>query len=327
MPNSYYPSRAIKTIAELSEILGEEPEQLLKVAEETRYCYKPNPQPKPDGTERMTYIVLQPLQRIQKKIKNRILSRVHYAEYLFFGIKGKNGPKANAAFHCRNGAPKVLVTLDIKKFYPSVTPVHIKNIWLFFFKFSEPVAELLTVLTTFSNELPQGASTSVHLSNLVFCRYEARLVEDLKIYKAIYSRYADDLNITLNSAYFEEQLSRIIDIVISFLTRSGFKQNRDKFKINTQRSAMIINKTVCINNGYLSLARTKRKTARTMVDHYEKAYIRNIRNPSLLKEHQKVMGFLNHCNSIKSHKDIRGLMKKMKGLNPWMKDRVGKIYS
>jgi hypothetical protein len=163
MSSSFYPSRAIKTLTELANVLDEEPEQLIKISNEASHYYRPNPQPKSDGTVRMTYAVLQPLKRIQNKIKSRILDRIRYAEYLFYGIKRKD-VKKNATSHCESERPLALITLDIKKFYPSITPRHVRNVWINFFNFSEPVAILLTKLTTVKNELPQGGKCkALHL--------------------------------------------------------------------------------------------------------------------------------------------------------------------
>ncbi len=313
MIKSYYPSKSIKTIIELSDILNENANALVKIANNNANYHKPNPQKKSDGTQRMTYIVRQPLKRVQSKIKNRLLNRVHYAEYLFSGIKGKNGIKANAEFHCKQGKPKILISLDIKKFYPSITESHIKNVWLNFFKFSEPVAELLTKLTIFSGELPQGASTSPSLANLIFCGHEALLVKQLKTHKATYTRYADDISVTLHYAYSYEDLNNIISLAISFLYKNGFKINRDKFEISPDSSIMLINKSVCINNAYLSLCRKKRNDARMMVHRYKEYFLKKDKN-KLEYEYQKIMGFLTFCLNTYPHVDIKNLISKMKNL-------------
>ncbi|HVV67813.1 MAG TPA: reverse transcriptase family protein [Gammaproteobacteria bacterium] len=304
MNNSYYPSKSIKTIEELSKVLDETEDTLNSVSINLPIYYKKNVLLKKDGGKRTTYIVKGILKRIQQKIKNRILDRVCFAEYLFFGIKKRNGIIENAKYHCKWGKPKALLSFDIKNFYPSVTENQIKNIWVNFFKFSEAVAILLTKLTAFLNELPQGVSTSVLISNLIFFESEKLLAQRIRKYNANYSRYADDISITFKKGYTQKDLSEAIRLVVYFIGNSGFKLNWKKFKITTTKNPMVTNKSVCINNGYLSLNPSKRKEAYSRLKKY-KSSIKTKKNINSDFEYQKLIGYLRFCYSINPHKEIK----------------------
>jgi len=303
MLKSFYPSKAIKTIDELAVILDVNVKKLLKVALQSEWHYIENPLIKPNGTIRMTYIVKMPLSSIQAKIKERILNRVRYADYLFCGLKGRKGAVDNAEYHCRNGNPKALLTFDIQNFFPSITPLQVQTLWKEFFNFSEPVAELLTKLTTCFNQLPQGTTTSNHLSNLIFWEKEPILIAGLRKLGVIYSRHGDDMALSLHNNYSKELPNKIISMIIVFLKQYGFNQNRSKFKFVTQGSPMIINKTICINNGALSISKEKRRRARAKVHLYQKAYVGNLNTQVLEKQRQSVLGFLNHCNGCSGTKN------------------------
>ena len=65
----------------------------------------------------------------------------------------------------------------------------------------------------------------------------------------------------------------------------------------------IINKTICINNGALSISKEKRRRARAKVHLYQKAYVGNLNTQVLEKQRQSVLGFLNHCNGCSGTKN------------------------
>ncbi len=311
MNKSYYPSGKIKTLDELSQMLGIKVSKLLSIANRSQSYYKPNPQLKKDNSLRITYSVKEPLKYIQSKIKRRILDRVCFAEYLFAGIPKKQGVKENAAYHCRQGKPLLLIKIDIKQFYPSITENHVFNIWHEFFKFPKEVSMLLTRLTTEFNQLPQGVSTSSHLSNLIFCPSEHRLVRLLSETGATYTRYADDIDITLHDSYEKISLEKIISAVIGFLGNYGFKCHRGKFEIITNSQRMLINNSVCINNGLQSANKEKRKKLKKRVCEYMEAYQDSPENPRLVKEYQSIMGQIYHILSIYPHEDCRKLLNKL----------------
>ncbi len=159
---------------------------------------------------------------------DRLLVRIAYPTYLHGGIRDRMTPRSiysNARLHA--GARAVILQ-DIKDFYPSITIRHVRDIFKGLMGFSEEVASVLADLTTRDGVVPQGASTSSYLANLVFWDIEPALVARLSAQGIQYSRFADD--ITISCARFQDssELSRIVASVTQMLAAKGCYQKRSK---------------------------------------------------------------------------------------------------
>jgi len=193
-PTTSFSDRPIGTIAALSRMLKHPIQELEQIAATADQRYRIGRRElKKDGTWRICYDALGVLKGIQARIQCLILNKVHYPIYLQGSIKdpiSPRGQKANACLHVRK---RVLISEDIKQFFPSVSSHVVFDIWHRFFKFPPPVAEILTKLTTKEGALPQGTKTSALLANLVFWEFEWRLVADFHGRGITYSRLIDDI--------------------------------------------------------------------------------------------------------------------------------------
>lgn len=114
-------------------------------------------------------------------------------------------PAHEAAFCCpgrgildavrRHRGHKYLLHLDLKNFFPSV---HSSRVARAFGRlgFDSTATALLTALTTFGNNLPQGAPTSVAVGNLVLDRLDRSLWGVCRSFGLTYTRYIDDIAIS-----------------------------------------------------------------------------------------------------------------------------------
>lgn len=173
------------------------------------------------GKERIIERPIQPLQFIQKRIHRRLLRNLEVPGYLFGGAKGK-GLLDNISLHL--GAAS-LVTVDIRKFFPSIRHTQVFSIWRKTLDCSDEIASLLTRLTTFERHLPQGASTSTTLANLVLYSIDHEIRRRCCELGVCYSSWVDDL------AFSGENATKLIPDVISVLASSGFAIGREKLKI------------------------------------------------------------------------------------------------
>lgn len=153
------------------------------------------------------------LKSIQKKIKDRILAPINLPENVHGGVK-KRSNISNAKPH---QGKKYQFTTDLQDFYPNISSKVVYNTFLDL-DFSPHFSRLLTKLTTWKFELPQGTPTSTHIANLVFLPTDIALINFCNLHNLTYTRYVDDLTFS-SQQDFRNLLNNILDIVKS----SGFK--------------------------------------------------------------------------------------------------------
>lgn len=158
------------------------------------------------------------LKRIQSNIKSVLLSKVNLPSNVFGGVKTKSNI-TNAKRHQGN---RFQFCTDLENFYPSIKSKMVYDS-LIKLKFSSEVARLITRLCTWKNNLPQGAPTSTHLSNLVFHETDLKLIEFCKVNGLTYTRYIDDLTFS-SQVCFKHLTSQIIEIILE----GSFKVNQRK---------------------------------------------------------------------------------------------------
>lgn len=95
------------------------------------------------------------------------------------------------------------------------------------FNFSEELAMLLMRLTTYKGRLPMGAPTSPVLSNFATIGLDFDLLDFSKKNRWTYTRYADDLTFSSNSAITDGHLLEIRGICNMY----GYVFNEKKVKI------------------------------------------------------------------------------------------------
>lgn len=162
--------------------------------------------PKRDGSPRLISAPKADLKRIQRWIAREITEHlpVHGASHGF--VPGRS-ISTNAIVHA---TARIVVKLDIKGFYPTVTTRRVKGL-LRRAGLGEQVATLIALLVTESpreevvthgrtyyvatapRSLPQGAPTSPSITNALCLRLDCRLSGLARKLGCRYTRYADDL--------------------------------------------------------------------------------------------------------------------------------------
>lgn len=240
MDAPFYPHSPIHSVKALARALGEPAERLLALAQRSSRLYRYVPQTKKDGvTPRHTYDAYEPLKTIQRKIVDRMLCKVTYPPYLHGGIRDAKLPRSiysNARAH--TGA-KTVVLQDIADFFPSITTEHIQRVFVGLFHFSPDVATLLASLVTREGQVPQGASTSSYLANLVFWDIEPALVERFAAQGMAYSRFADDITVSSKTRISPTTTTQIVASVTWMLGQKGCLQKRSKLHVRKRGQALI----------------------------------------------------------------------------------------
>ncbi|MEJ7684079.1 MAG: reverse transcriptase family protein [Segetibacter sp.] len=173
-----------------------------------------------DGVQQFRTITpsIEGLREIQTKINLRILSQIQLPVYITGVIKGLDNIK-NAKAH---KGLKYHFKTDLKNYFPSITYDRVFNM----FKshgFSDKVSKILASLTTYDNQVPQGAPTSSSIANLVFLKYDKPLIDFCIQNNIVYTRFIDDLVFSSSTA-FQKKTSTLVDLIL----KSGFTISHKK---------------------------------------------------------------------------------------------------
>ncbi len=207
----------------LSFRLGFRKEELIEVAARVGDSYRPFQ--KVRGTKTRTIDnPVGTLKKIQRRINLHILRPIDLPPHLHGGVR-KRSPMTNAIQHLSR---RYIVKIDVKDFFPSITPEHVRQVWRNQ-GFGRRVANLLTALTTYEGHLPQGAPTSTTLANLVLLGEDARALKQLLPAGLRFTRFVDDLTIS------GEHPQELIQAVIKILRGSGFQTRHQKLEIQNRR--------------------------------------------------------------------------------------------
>jgi RNA-directed DNA polymerase len=209
--------------------LGYRTDDLHLLAETARDFYKPfelHPKPRPFAKKppKKARPIDNPtgtLKQAQERINKILLSPVILPDHIFGAVRYRS-ILGNA--QCHQGA-KLLVTLDVRQCFPSITNVHIYSVWANILGCSPAVASLLTKLTTFNRHLPQGASTSPVLANLFIWSVDAQIRDTCTELGVEYSTWIDDL------AFSGDKARDMIQVAVEALHQSGLRLSHKKIRI------------------------------------------------------------------------------------------------
>jgi hypothetical protein len=199
--------------------------------------------PKRDGTQRLISAPKPDLKAAQRWIAREVTEHlpVHGAAHGF--LVGRS-ILTNARGHAN---AKVIVKMDIRGFYPTVTWRRVKGL-LRRAGLTEQVATLMALLVTESpreevvrhgktyfvatgpRSLPQGAPTSPSITNALCLRLDARLAGLAKKLGCTYTRYADDMTFSWQGAA-NTDVGNLLHAVASIVKSEGFAIHPNKTRV------------------------------------------------------------------------------------------------
>jgi RNA-directed DNA polymerase len=231
--------RPIVSLRDLEFRLGEDRATLRALASSWQAEYSPFQQvkaPKPfqraPGSAKVRDIdnPSKELKRVQKKILSRLLRPVKLPYFLFGAVSARD-VKQHAAQHL---GQKIVVKMDVKSYYPSVTSRHVYDVWSRTLHYSPPIARLLTQLTTFEWHLPQGAPTSPALANLFLASIYGPVLDTSSSLGIVPTAWVDDL------VFSGTEARSVMELVRQTLAANGFKMSSKKRIILTGRDTKVI---------------------------------------------------------------------------------------
>lgn len=195
---------------------------------------------------RFLYVPSKILKDVQRKIlknilEERVLSSSSYA------YKKKCSVVDAAKAHVDK---KVIVKLDIKDFFNSITFNKVYESCFNEDLFPRKMGILLTNLCVYNNMLPQGAPTSGYISNIVLRNFDYMVEKYCDGKNISYTRYSDDM--TFSGDF---NVGELIKTVNKLLYDNGFKLNKDKIKVvnritRQQVLGVVVNEKLSIRKNY-----------------------------------------------------------------------------
>ena len=254
-------------VESLAKHLGFATNSLLHIANNSASHWKAGPDiVKADGGVRHTHSATLELKEVHDRIKNTILRKTHYPEYLYGSLpkspeRGVRNHIANANLHA---GQRLIISADIKGYFPSITAMAVHGIWQGFYPFAPEVAEVLTKLTTYQNQAPQGWSCSSYLAQLVFYDIEHEVVNYFRKKAIRYSRLTDDITLSTNHTLTRKEITDAISVLNAMLKNKGTNIHRGKTRVDSPARRQSVNKINVSVRG-LKLSREYRKAVRAHV--------------------------------------------------------------
>lgn len=202
-------------------LLGIDNEYLHRMSNAPEFFYRTFQIKKRNGKLRRIDEPLPDLKRVQSWILNEILYKIPCSRFAKAYVPGTS-IKDNVRFH---RGQNLVVTLDVKDFFPSIKSGYILNVFLSV-GYNLLTSVLLTRLCCLSESLPQGAPTSAYLSNLVMRNFDTGISKYCVDNGIRYTRYADDLTFSGNI-----DLARLLYCVDYELKYLNLRRNPQKLKV------------------------------------------------------------------------------------------------
>lgn len=221
--------KKIASLANLLTALGLDESELLSALSMTYLeRYTPKKVPKSSGGERTVHIPHPLIKKIQRRINNRIFSKIVIWPYYLFGSVPseidvlyenellKRDYISCAQQHCK---AKSILKYDIENFFDHIHYDLVYEIFTKFFKYDHEVSRILSDLCCIDgeegNHIVQGAPTSSYLACLCLWDVECNIIKRLERKNLVYTRLVDDITVSskIHDYNFENAKKTIEDMI------------------------------------------------------------------------------------------------------------------
>lgn len=259
--------------------------------------------PKRKGGERLIMAPKRRLKEIQRVLLREVLEKLPVSPAAHGFCKARS-VRTGAAAHVGKA---VLVKMDLKDFFPSVTFPRVRGLFLSL-GYSYPVATTLAVLCTESERqivdvegqlfhVPigirhcvQGAPTSPAICNQIARRMDHRLSGLARKLGFDYTRYADDLAFSGDDT---DKVKPLLGLARRIIRAEGFRAHPDKTTIQRKSSRQTV--TGVVVNQTAGLSRQERRKLRAWI-HRLNAEPSQV-DPSELRRLKGKLAYLHMLNS------------------------------
>ena len=224
-------------------------------------CYNTLEIPKKNGDTRTICVPNKNLKKVQKKLYNKlstyydeIKTQNNFTSKISHGFEKNRSIVTNAEVHKNK---RYVVNLDLLVFFPSINFVRVRSYFIKnnYFEINDDIATILAQLTCYKGTLPQGASTSPLIANMICNIMDIRILKIAKKYRLDYTRYADDLTFSTNNKYFLNDYDKFLEDIKNIIHRSGFELNSKKTRLLFSNSrqevtGLVVNKKISVPKEY-----------------------------------------------------------------------------
>lgn len=235
----------------LAQLLGIEKHILASMVNDSRAFYYYFEIPKRNGGQREISAPYPILLGAQRWIYEKILIKqpLHNSSK---GFVRDTSIVDNARPHLNQ---KQLLKMDIKDFFPSIKVNRVMAVFRVL-GYTKKISYYLASICCLDGALPQGAATSPSLSNIIAKRLDYRLNGLSEKFNLTYTRYADDFTFSGNWISLS-----IIEYINSIVLDEGFKINKDKTKLISDKSPKIVT-GISISSGKLTIPKKTKREVR-----------------------------------------------------------------
>ncbi len=156
------------------------------------------------------------------------------------------------------------------------------------FNFNDKVSTILAQICSYDGCLPQGAPSSLVLSNYICHRLDNQLLKLSRKCRIAYTRYADDITFSTNLKVLPSEIGIIKDNtlllsskLVNIIEDNGFTVNKEKIRFalknNRQKvTSLIVNERINLNRKYIRHVRAmihaweKFGLEQAAIEHFEK---------------------------------------------------------
>lgn len=224
-------------------------------------CYNTLEIPKKNGDTRTICVPNKNLKKVQEKLYNKlstyydeIKTQNNFTSKISHGFEKNRSIVTNAEVHKNK---RYVVNLDLLDFFPSINFGRVRSYFIKnnYFEINDDIATILAQLTCYKGTLPQGASTSPLIANMICNIMDIRILKIAKKYRLDYTRYADDLTFSTNNKYFLNDYDKFLEDIKNIIHRSGFELNSKKTRLLFSNSrqevtGLVVNKKISVPKEY-----------------------------------------------------------------------------
>lgn len=237
---------SISDLSDLAKFLHVGPRELNYLLCRLDRQYSHRTRRKPDGSKRDLFVPSDKLKLLQRKINEHVLSRAPLLSCVFGGVRRKSVVD-NASVHC---GKEVVFKMDLQQCFPSVGCARVRAVFQSL-GFRPEIVAVLTKLTTWRDELPQGVPTSTALANLALTRVDGRITVLQAHHDFDYTRWVDDLTFS-----GDHRLKRLRNLLRRIVEDEGFRVKEEKTKTMLHHEPQLV--TNLVVNEKVNLPRPNR---------------------------------------------------------------------